>query len=701
MLGLSSLKRFWIGAAQKSNSLPRLLRSGALVWSLFSLVQVLLNGVVPDEGVVPAQIITGAVRYPAGHPHQIYYTTAFSLLNYIGAVLWMLVPNALVLSGVRNILTLFLSVYVPYALVVLLTEQPLWGYLASALTLSETVLSFQGLYPLMIYPHFWSTGHIGLHLAILTAILVTAGLWRTGGFLLGLLPAIHLTMALVVWPWSICYLAFNRQARAHSKRLVAAVSLGLALCAGLATVIGVSHPSGNGIDSVYRESANKDLIYSEFERTSDFHRQPFPYHTVYPMWVSPMVAYMINPLAFFTMGILLLRSGNDRVTNAHGPLSGLVGSGECLGMLVLVGIAWIYLLTAWLVELSVGSLPWFFQILMPGRFSNFSAVLLIPFMVAAFAIVVEASPTTVRTLAILMASFLLMTLAAARAIRVEWLAPNVFFVMGGMLVACMACAPLLGYLYRFGAILTALIVTGILYFAAPDHHAGVKILVPFLISWGVFRVGAKVLKGAALDWHAWNVGVRISLVLACGIYSAAALRAHAGNNGRSSWEVVSGYDQEMTAWLRAHTKPDEMILAQLESATELQVKTGHPVLMELESLLLMTYMRSLAPPLNVMLSDLFGIDYTRSGQLRGIGQEMKREIDVLAAHTWEQRKCGEWQELGRRYGFRLVLSFTKVRLRLPTAVAGPEWTLYVIPPKPVDEAHASTEGFEVRPYVGD
>ncbi|GEM_PF-2361017 len=47
--------------------------------------------------------------------------------------------------------------------------------------------------------------------------------------------------------------------------------------------------------------------------------------------------------------------------------------------------------------------------------------------------------------------------------------------------------------------------------------------------------------------------------------------------------------------------------------------------------------------------------------------------------SWKKRNSKEWQALGRKYKFRLVLSPTKTRLDLPVALEGTLWTLYVIP----------------------
>ena len=65
------------GAASRA----RWLAGGALIWLLYSLLSLALNGVALDELVTPAQIIAGAVQYPPGHPHEIAYLRFYSLLD--------------------------------------------------------------------------------------------------------------------------------------------------------------------------------------------------------------------------------------------------------------------------------------------------------------------------------------------------------------------------------------------------------------------------------------------------------------------------------------------------------------------------------------------------------------------------------------------------------------------------------------------
>src|ERR1043165_8341052 len=69
-----------------------MIAAGLLIWFLYSVVQVLVNGIVFDEIVVPAQIITRAVQYPAGHPHGLYFPRLLNLQNYLAAIEWLILP---------------------------------------------------------------------------------------------------------------------------------------------------------------------------------------------------------------------------------------------------------------------------------------------------------------------------------------------------------------------------------------------------------------------------------------------------------------------------------------------------------------------------------------------------------------------------------------------------------------------------------
>ena len=106
----------------------------------------------------------------------------------------------------------------------------------------------------------------------------------------------------------------------------------------------------------------------------------------------------------------------------------------------------------------------------------------------------------------------------------------------------------------------------------------------------------------------------------------------------------------------------------------------HPVLMELETLYLMTYLPALAPVIGEMARDFYGIDYADPAHLARFLTRGRVEIikDPLR-RAWQSRTSNEWLGLSKKYHFRLVLSPTRVPLDLTPALRGPVWTLYTIP----------------------
>jgi hypothetical protein len=127
-------------AQDADGDLRALLERGALIWAAYSLLQIACAGVILDQDVVPAQIIAHAVPYPAGHPHEVFYSRIFNLSNYLGAVLWRIESGPWLLSFIRNFLFLFLSAYVPYAATVVLLPSAALATFATALTLSGAML---------------------------------------------------------------------------------------------------------------------------------------------------------------------------------------------------------------------------------------------------------------------------------------------------------------------------------------------------------------------------------------------------------------------------------------------------------------------------------------------------------------------------------------------------------------------------------
>src|SRR5262249_18914353 len=258
----------------------RLLACGAIVWGAYSIVQILINGIVLDEALAPAQIIAGAVQYPAGHPHQIYYLKAYNLFHYLAGAVWAITPATLAISAARNLLFLLASAFTPFALTVLLTRRPLWGHLVAAATVTGAAPLFEGIYPMWIFPSGNSNGHLGLHAATLVVALLLARVWRTGGLLLGLLPALHPAMPLLILPWSGAYLLFSGESisRKEKVRLLRALGLGLGVCVALALIIYFRAADAAAVSpyNILSDGADGKLIHWQFTVTTDVHRRLAP-----------------------------------------------------------------------------------------------------------------------------------------------------------------------------------------------------------------------------------------------------------------------------------------------------------------------------------------------------------------------------------------------------------------------------------------
>jgi hypothetical protein len=156
---------------------------------------------------------------------------------------------------------------------------------------------------------------------------------------------------------------------------------------------------------------------------------------------------------------------------------------------------------------------------------------------------------------------------------------------------------------------------------------------------------------------------------------------YVANGWDAGSDRMSPWDARLAAWLAANATPGEPLLTPVWPPTALQAKTGHPVLIDSLTLLTMTYMPPLAPPIGTMVRELFGIDYADAAQMRRIvdAEGFLRPANPAWLAAWTARDCPEWVSLGARYGVRLVLSPHAAALHLPPRLASDAWTLYAIP----------------------
>jgi hypothetical protein len=644
---------------------------GTACWVAFALVAVALEGgVIIDEAVVPGQIIAGLVKYPGGHPHDIFYKTVYSFQNVAAAWFLSLWNSDIALFAVRNWLFLSLSLVAPFAITLALTRRLSWAHVAAALTLFEGHLLYDGVYPMRVFPDFYSHGHVGLQLAVLAGALIVGRQWRTGGVLAGMIPSIHAGMTLALWPWVACYVFWLRRVddRAAARRLLAGLGVGVVFSVVVAILIRfISDPFPPV--SPYDALAGADAARAGFEAVSDTHR-------MIPTFVS--LAYLLNPVAFLALSYVLLwstysceRSWKGRSLDA----AAIVGLG-------LFSLAIVY--GVWLMQIVFGELPELVSMAMPYRLSNVTATLLIPVSIAATAAIVRRMDEQHEWLARTVAALVVAALGVAMCgfVRLDFREA----VLRQMLIVLWALPFGLG-LWAFGSA------------RGQRWHlllpAGGTVLAAVAL-WSVTKsavyLAAATLCCLAGAWLARRLVPRIALrvlrrmssalmalaVLVCVFGVLTARGIDAARSERLG--MISNDDLTIRRWLTENATPDELVLTPIWPRVDLQARARQPVLFETETLWLMTYMPSLAPRIGTMARDLYGVDY------EGAGDYVQRCPNGLVTFwcdvwndAWRTRTREQWIDLARKYRFRLVMASPEINIDLPVVLQTNRANMYEIP----------------------
>jgi len=146
------------------------------------------------------------------------------------------------------------------------------------------------------------------------------------------------------------------------------------------------------------------------------------------------------------------------------------------------------------------------------------------------------------------------------------------------------------------------------------------------------------------------------------------------------WDQISEDDLTIGRWLKENAAADEPVLAAIVPRNELQAKARQPVLLELETLWLMTYMPSLGPEIGTMVRDLYGVDYERA---EDFARQCPGGIVNVMCHVWSDawrtRTREQWIEVARKYRFRLVMAPPEIDIGLPMVLQTKRANLYEIP----------------------
>jgi hypothetical protein len=625
----------------------RLLAAGAVVWLAYAVLWLVLEGPVLDESAAAAPIVAGDTGYPDGHPNAVLYRRPIHFLYQLGALQWQLYPDPWWISATRNLVFLFLSAFVPYAVVVACTRRPAWGHVAVALTLSEAVCSVVGVYLMWVFPGVYSSGHFGIHLALLTVVLLGVGIDRSAGVLTGLMPTLHGAMAVVVWPAVALLLGIRLVRGERIRRVLAGGLVGVGMSAAVAAVVW-ARTADDVAAPPYEVGRDPDVLRT-FIRTTDPHRQPLPLR-------SPIG--LVGPIAFAMVAAPALAGRRDRARRATRE-----------GVVLLGALAWSYALGSRALHGLVGELPLPLLMLMPARYANLGMLVVVP-----LAVVALATCSAPRTAAVLAGGLL----AAEATLLV--VAPHVAFIellyaVLGVVAGAMLGSPTspVSRVLAAGATAGLLLATAVVRAAdgSPIVWAFVAGLVPAFVAAFFLPPARRVapVLGAAV--------AAASLIIA-----AVAVR---DPHFASVWDFGSGRETAeeaaLATWLDANVPPRAMLLVPPFPPTWLEAKTGHPVLLDTMTLVTMSYVPELVGPIARLVRDVFEIDYADPAAIAALSgpDGMLRPSSPAWLRAWPERPCATWRELGTRYGFDLVLAPRGTPLRLESPWSGPTWTLYRIP----------------------
>lgn len=623
---------------------------GVLFWTLFCCLVVAVRGAFWDEHAEFAQVMLRHVPYPEAHPLFRCTRGALNLQVFTSAAILHLTSSPLAVCAFRNVVFLMATVLPVFLIATALSKRTLAGHLAVLLILMGIHEAFDGCYRMNTWYFYSSTGHVGRGYALVVLGLLLGRRWRTGLFLLGLMPCVHIGQMPVLFGLSCLLLptAWRSDERADMVRGIPWLLVGFAVCgllwlskAGLAVSPPTEGPYFSNADpkAVWTGYLAQDLLRALPGRGVKYTNSFIILGAA--LWLTAAAAW----LEFRDAG----RDKTWRWVFVY-VLGCAAAVWGIMAIRLVLGDRTPYLLVAW----------------MPNRFSNHAAIIALACLPA----VLLSRPGEASSRAA-PAGALMMTAALAYGVLRPALAAGFagplydrYFAMGDGLTFFLiggAVAVLLLRLKTDRVPYIAWLAITVVGFAAVTftHQFGAcAAACGFATSLVLHRLKATP---PAVHVAGALLGVGLILVLIAGQW-----RARVG-------EIVTSTDRAVIAHLEAEGEPDAMIVARPDQFT-LQARIGHPVLCDHMLDGWIPYMPSLGPAIQKIRDDLYGIRYER-----GENAVLKPWTEV-----WTSRTRDEWQDLADEYEFRHVISPAQVPLDLDEVLrgAGPTGTdeiLYHVP----------------------
>lgn len=594
---------------------------GVLAWLAFSLLAIAVRGVRWDENWEFAQVLTGAIPYPAGHPLPRFLGSAYGIQTYATAWLAALGAGPVLVNALRNLLYLLATVLPVFLLTTQLTGKTRWGHLATALTLEGILLEFDGSYPTGVWPWIYSNGHIGGGAALLTVWAILAKRWGLASLLCMLMPAIHIGQAPPIFMFYFAALFFEGRISAAPplRRVLPFASIGILVCALLAVYMSF-RSSPSVLADPWVPTGDTTAIWRGYVDFMDPHR----HFSSVNIHIGVFMAFIIASLS------ALLPKSSDSTT------PGLLA----FYLLAIVVSVYPIMLLHLLMQDNTPQilLQW-----LPYRLLNHVPPLLLALLVVALG--AQRRHSLLLPLALL--------LAASRPLFGPLLGETLYmsYLFGGecilfalfgaalatastparawlfLSLALLALAPF----HQFGAACTALgALCALLLNRLPELPS--KWTPPLLATACAVALSTGLL-------HQWN-------------YRAPLPR--------------SPFDKEVAAYLAAHDDPRAFLVAPQETYS-LQARTGKPILVEAATASHLSYVPSLGPLIQQLHEDLYGLRFDRPVQPKPWEQ------------VWRERSGTEWHHLAQKYNFHYLVAPSSVKLDLPMTIKGDSEILYHVP----------------------
>ncbi|MBL7645812.1 MAG: hypothetical protein JNK74_06425 [Candidatus Hydrogenedentes bacterium] len=638
----------------QSNIYPVWRGAGACV--LFTVVAVAVRGVRWDETWEHAQILTGQVVYPEGHPLALYVHNAFSLQTYISAGMLYAGAGPALVCGFRNVLFLLASVLPVYALTATLTRSVLAGLLAALLMMQGVMLEFDGSYPTMVWPEIYSNGHIGGGVVLLALAALVAGRFRRAFFLLGLIPCIHVgqwpPLAVTVGLFGGHALMVSKKAAApRAVRWAGVFLLGLCLTA-LFWVVHRQFTLPLPASGPFAAGGDTEAVWRGYTTLHDPHRR-FP----------PGNGHVILAGTILLAWLLAIWGGEHRLRRTG------------LGLALYTSIIGLVVWGTMAVHAVLGpDIPFLLIAWMPYRMINHVPAIALSLMVA---LILTRWPTRGWRL-----------LAGAAAIGMlqplwPWVVGETFhrrYLAGG------ECVPFLLYGASLFAVLVVAVGQGARWRAIALAAAPIMPLAMYH-RFGAACVVAGIFIAFALDrkfesiagfpkfyrsgrWAIWKQAARRSrfrIPVPLIVAGCALILIHQA--GHRQQLPASALQERMESALFA--RGDVCLLAPPDSLL-LQATTNYPVLADVATPSLISYVPAIGPSIESMYSDIYGISF----RLPEPG--MRQEPTTPWQRLWRERDQATWVELSRRYEFTLVLAPVDLPLQLTEILADESYALYAV-----------------------